>query len=235
MELIHCDQVSRKTIHMIDVGNPADGHGQWPLTLVSDQAGSITGLWVPLGQRDREFEVIFEAMLASSVRRFIRARSRPLWLVDNTQRRYGTLPTTHDGSDIIGVSLDGSMKQFSLLSLELWRLLLMIQILAHQNYGLTLFDKSAISDKADIMSLDLQPSPKIMHIDGDLLKRCIKLRVLEKTMASDDAFALFCDRLDVLEGGNLTQGFKSEGESKRRDKYFGLAYEILEFLVAPAL
>lgn len=235
MELIHCDRVSRRTTHMIDVGNPADGYGQWPLTLVSDQAGFITGLWVPLGQRDRELEVVFECMLASSVRRFIRARSRPLWLVDNSHRRYGTLPTTHDGSDIIGVSLDGSMKQFSLLGVELWRFLLMVQTLAHQNYGMALFDKSAINDKVDIMSLDLQPSPRIMHIDGDLLKRCIKLRALESIMASDDTFALFCDRLDALEGGSLTTGFKNEGEFKRRDKYFELAYEVLAFLVAPAL
>lgn len=235
MELIHCDQVSRKTIHMVDVGNPADGYGQWPLTLVSDQAGSIIGLWVPLGQRDREFEVVFEGMLGSSVRRFIRARSRPLWLVDNTHRRFGTLPITHDGSDIIGVSLDGSMKQFSLLGLELWRFLLMVQTLAHQNYGMALFDKTAINDKADIMSLDLQPSPRIMHIDGDLLKRCIKLHALEKSMISDETFALFCDHLDALEGGSLTTGFKDEGESTRRNKYLELAYEILEFLVAPAL
>lgn len=235
MELIHCDQASRRTIHMIDVGNPADGYGQWPLTLVSDQAGFITGLWVPLSQRDREFEVVFEGMLASSVRRFLRARSRPLWLVDNTHRRYGTLPSTHDGSDIIGVSLDGSMKQFSLLGLELWRFLLMVQTLAHQNYGMALFDKSAVNDKVDIMSIDLQPSPRIMHIDGDLLKRCIQLKALEKIMKSDDTFALFCDHLDALEGGSLTTGFKDEGESKRRKKYFELAYEILEFLVAPAL
>lgn len=235
MELIHCDQVSRKTVHMVDVGSPAEGYGQWPLNLVSDQAGSITGLWVPLEQRDREFEVVFEVMLASSVRRFIRARSRPLWLVDNTQRRYGTLPTTHDGSDVLGVSLDGSMKQFSLLGLELWRFLLLVQTLVHQIYGLTLFDKSAIHEKVDIMSLDLQPSPRIMHIDGDVLKRCVELRALEKTMASEEAFAVFSHHLDALEGGSLTAGFKDKGESNRRKKYLELAYEILEFLVAPAL
>ncbi|KAL7926328.1 mono-functional DNA-alkylating methyl methanesulfonate N-term domain-containing protein [Trichoderma austrokoningii] len=235
MELIHCDRVSRKTIHMIDVGNPADGHGQWPLTLVSDQVGSIAGLWVPLGQRDREFEVVFEGVLGSSVRRFLRARVRPLWLADNTHRRYGTLPITHDDSDIIGVSLDGSVKQFTLLSLELWRFLIMVQTLAHVKNKMALFDKSAINEKMDIMSLDLHPSPRIMHIDGDLLKRCVKKHNLEASITSEDAFDLFCSRLDALEGGSLTEEFKDTGKSDRREKYMELAYEILEFLSASAL
>ncbi|KAL7785971.1 mono-functional DNA-alkylating methyl methanesulfonate N-term domain-containing protein [Trichoderma ceciliae] len=235
MELIHGDQVSRRTVHMIDVGDPADGHGQWPLTLISDQGGFIAGLWVPLGQRDKEFEVVFEGILAASVRRFVRAHSRPPWLVDNTQRRYGTLPSTQDGSEIIGISLDGSMRQFSLLSLELWRFLFTVQTLAQQRGAITSLNILATDDEVDIMDLDLQPGPKMMHIDGDLLKRCLKLHFLEEIAESDAAFASFCHHLDALGGGSYTAGFKNEGESRRRERYLELGYEIIKFLVAPAL
>lgn len=235
MELIHGDQVSRRAVHMIEVGDPTDGHGRWPLTLISDQGGFIAGLWIPLGQRDKEFDVVFEGMLASSVRRFVRAHSRPPWLVDNTQRRYGTLPSTHDGSDIIGVSLDGSMRQFSLLGLELWRFLFTVQTLAQQKGAIASLNTLLTDNKVDILDLDLQPSPKMMHIDGDLLKRCLKLRILERIVGSDAIFALFCDHLDAIGEGSYTTGFKNEGESKRRERYFELGYDIIKFLVAPAL
>lgn len=235
MELIHSDQVSRRTVHMIEMGDPTDGSGRWPLTLVSDQAGFIAGLWVPLAQRDREFDVVFEGMLSSSVRRFARAHIRPPWQVDNTQRRYGTLPSTQDGSDIIGVSLDGSMKQFSLLSLDLWRFLFTVQVLAQQSAALASVNTLPADNDVDVMNLDVQLNPKMMHIDGDLMKKCLKLRILEKIAESDDIFDLLSSHLDAIEGGSYTVGFRDEGEVRRRERYFGLGYEILQYLVAPAL
>ncbi|PTB72969.1 hypothetical protein M440DRAFT_1340680 [Trichoderma longibrachiatum ATCC 18648] len=235
MELVHCDQMSRRGVHMIDIGDPAEGQGQWPLTLVSDQVGVIAGLWIPLGQRDREFQVVFEAMLPSSVRRFVRARRGPPWLVDSTQRRYGTLPSSPDGSEILGVSLDGSLHQLSLLGIELWRLLLMIQTLAQTKAGITSLDTLQVDSRVDILDLELQPTPKITHIDGDLLKRCLKLRILERLLGSDDIFHVYCYHLDAIGGGAYTVGFKYEGETRRRERYFELGYEVIKFLVAPAL
>ncbi|EHK20253.1 uncharacterized protein TRIVIDRAFT_58763 [Trichoderma virens Gv29-8] len=235
MELLHGDQVSRRAVHMIDVGDPTDGHGRWPLTLISDQGGIIAGVWVPLGQRDKEFDVVFEGMLASSVRRFARAHSRPPWLVDNTQRRYGTLPSTHDGTDIIGVSLDGSMHQFTLLGPELWRFLFTVQILAQRKGGIVPLNTIHRDDKVDIMDPDLHPSSKMMHIDGDLLKRCLHLHMLERIVKSEATFALFCGHLDAIGGGSYTTDFKREGESRRRERYFELGYEIIKFLVSPTL
>ncbi|KAL7933812.1 mono-functional DNA-alkylating methyl methanesulfonate N-term domain-containing protein [Trichoderma chlorosporum] len=235
MELLHGDQVSRRTVHMIDVGDPTDGRGRWPLTLISDQGGIIAGVWVPLGQRDKEFDVVFEGMLPSSVRRFGRAHIRPPWLVDNTQRHYGTLPSTHDGSDIIGVSLDGSMRQFSLIGIELWRFLFTVQTLAQRKGGIVSLNTLHRDDKVDIMDPDLQPSAKMMHIDGDLLKQCLKLHMLEKIVRSEATFALFCGHLDAIEGGRYTANFKDEGDSRRRERYVELGYEIIKFLISPAL
>ena len=165
----------------------------------------------------------------------MRARSRPPWLVDNTQRRYGTLPSSHDGSDIIGVSLDGSLHQLSLLGIELWRLLLMIQTLAQTKGGITSLDTLQVDNRVDILDLELQPTPKITHIDGDLLKRCLKLRILEKLVGPDDVFYVYCYHLDAIGGGSYTVGFKDEGEARRRERYLELGYEIIKFLVAPAL
>ncbi|KAL6814223.1 mono-functional DNA-alkylating methyl methanesulfonate N-term domain-containing protein [Trichoderma camerunense] len=235
MELIHGDQVSRRSVHMIDIGDPTDGHGRFPLTLISDQGGVIAGVWVPFGQRDKELDVVFEGMLASSVRRFARAHSRPPWLVDNTQRHYGTLPITHDGSDIIGVSLDGTLRQFSLLSFELWRFLFTVQTLAQRKGGIVSLNILHRDEKVDIMDPDLQPSPKMMHIDGDMLKRCLTLRILERLVRSEANFTLFCSHLDAIGGGSYTADFKNEGESRRREKYVELGYDIIKFLVSPAL
>ena len=70
MALRHSDQVSRRTVHMIDAGHPANGRVGWPVTLLSDQRGGIAGIWIPWGQHNKEFDVVFEGMLPASVRRF---------------------------------------------------------------------------------------------------------------------------------------------------------------------
>ena len=48
---------------------------------------------------------------------------------------------------------------------------------------------------------------------------------------------LFCAYLDDLEGGRHTEGFRGEmaTEQERHDKYLELGYDILEYLLEPAM
>ncbi|KND90349.1 hypothetical protein TOPH_05044 [Tolypocladium ophioglossoides CBS 100239] len=246
MELVHSDQISRRTVHMIDAGHPADRHSGWPVTLLSDQSGGIAGIWVPWRQRNKEFDVVFEGMLPASVRRFTGARSRPLWLADGRRPCYGTLPSTGDGADILGVSLDGSLQHFTLIGLELWRFLYLVQNMARrspetapladavargseQGVGENedeMGDDGRDNDEDDDVELEPEQHAKLMHIDGDVLERCLRRRALERMVRKGDRFVLFCGYLDQLEGGRHTDGFRDETvpEKERRDRYLGLGY-----------
>lgn len=263
MALIHSDRVSRRTVHMIDAGVPAEGRGGWPVTLLSDQRGGIAGIWVPWRQRSKEFDVLFEGMLPASVRRFAGTRSRPPWLADGRHARYGTLPNTEDGADILGIALDGSLQHFTLIGLELWRFLCLVQNMARVSPEMApLADAAALGrDKVEVEDADcngdgdgdgdgddkddndddadLEPrrNPSSMHIDGDLLERCLRRRALDKMVRKADRFALFCEYLDGLQGGRYTQGFRGGAvpEQEKRGKYVRLGYAILEYLVDPVM
>ena len=82
---------------------------------------------------------------------------------------------------------------------------------------------------------ELEPSlhPGLMHIDGDILERCLQRRALEELVQDAGRFRLFCQYLDRLEGGRHTRGFEADstGDEERRGRYLGLAYEILAYLL----
>ncbi|KAK5998199.1 hypothetical protein PT974_00571 [Cladobotryum mycophilum] len=211
-------------------------------TMHSLERGYVAGIWIPWGQRNKEFEVVFEGILPFSVRRFARAHIRPPWQFDVTQQSYGTLPSAADGTDIIGVAMDGSMQRFTILSLDLWRLLSLIQKLAQSSTVVSPLAHHQLNDDDDdddndmeMTDLEPQPHPKSMHIDGDLLKRCLTLRALERLIGTGPSAALFCKYLDSLEGGRYTEDFRSKDVTERQEGYLELGYKILDFLVAPIM
>ncbi|KAF5133642.1 hypothetical protein E5D57_004268 [Metarhizium anisopliae] len=244
MSLIHTDAISRTTTHMTDIGTDgreSDVVGRWPITMLSDHRGGLVGVWIPWGQRDKEFQTIFEAILPNSVRRFTHARSRPLWLGSETRNRYGVVASSKEGSEVFGVSLDGSLQHFTLVNLELWRILSLVQILAQRNrlfnaMGGPPSDSDSAGSEDDV---DIEPRlhPKLMHIDGDMLYRCLENRLLEKLVGTADGLDLFCEYLDGLDGGRWTDRFRDGiGNSEEREAaYFNLGYDILSYILAPAL
>lgn len=244
MDLIHTDAVSRTTIHMTDIGTDGTDPeiSRWPVTMLSDHRGGLAGVWIPWGQRHKEFQTIFEGILQTSVRRFTQARSRPLWLGSNTRNRYGTVASSEEGSEVFGVSLDGSLRHFTLLNLELWRVLSLIQNLALRSRffnpmsGGPSDSDSVVSD--DDVDIEPQPHPKLMHIDGDLLQRCLEKRILEKLVGTADGLDLFCEYLDDMEGGRWTEEFRDgigTSEEQRQGAYFKLGYDVLDYVLAPVL
>ncbi|KAJ6444241.1 thermotolerance protein [Purpureocillium lavendulum] len=253
MALVHSDRITRRTTHMIDAGLPCGRSGSWPVTLLSDQKGGIAGVWVPWHQRNKEFEVVFEGLLPTAVRRFVALRSRPLWLAVGRDALYDTVPSTSRAADIVGVSLDGSLQHFTLVGIDLWRFLYLVQNMARRSPRVGPVATAAApgatdsagrqvmmevdGGKGDYEHDDLEAKlhPRLMHIDGDVLERCLQVRALEKLVQDAGNLGRFCQCLDKLEGGQHTRGFKADLTNDGRSKYFGLAYEILGYLLDPVM
>lgn len=239
MVLIHSDRVSRRTIHMLDAEDATDGRDGWPVTLLSDQTGGIAGIRVPWWQRGKEFDIVFEGMLPTSVRRFVETRSRPLWASDGRRACYGTVASTKDCADILGISLDGSLQHFTLLGVDLWRFLCLVQNMMRRSAEVCPSVESGAFGDNDSADEGLEPRqhPKCMHVDGDVLELCLRRRSLAKMAGNGNGFVLFRRYLDRLEGGRHTRGLRDRAVSEQeRDKgYVRLGYNILEYLLAPIL
>ncbi|QUC16709.1 uncharacterized protein UV8b_00950 [Ustilaginoidea virens] len=241
MALVHTDRVSRTTIHMADIGpTRQDGSGDgWRITLLADQRCGFAGVWVPWGYRNKEFETVFEGALPASIRRFVTARSSPPWASSEPRSRYGLLPSGQDGAEMFGLSLDGSLRHFTLLDIPLWRLLSLVQSLAQRNATLNHMRGNSDSETMnsdDGVELEPRLHPKLMHINGDILSDCLKPRMLEKMVGKADGLDLFCEYLDGLEGGRWTDEFRDSighSDDKRQAAYFKLGYEILTYVLAP--
>ncbi|ATY60882.1 thermotolerance protein [Cordyceps militaris] len=238
MALVHTDQVARRTIHMLDIGNNVDGSEAGPITLVADYKNGFAGVWVPKGQDNQELQAVFEGLLPSSVRRFVRTWSRPAWVATNRSLRYGALRSSTDGAELLGVGLDGALYQFTLIEVELWRLLCLIQTLAHRSPLLYPLYNPAISSDSGDDDAELEPQlhPRLMHIDGDILGKCVEGRILEEIVGDGDGLDLFCEYLDGIESGLCTSSFRDSMEEEwRKTRYFDVAYEILQYLLAPVI
>ncbi|KAM0557953.1 hypothetical protein ACHAPJ_005117 [Fusarium lateritium] len=238
--IIHSDRITRYAGHVVEMGDSDEPPGKWPLSVISTSQAGFAGVWIPWGQRNKEFEVVFEGVLPTSIRRFRKGHTRPYWLAVDRQRRFNTFFSTADEAEVLGVSLDGSLQHFALIGMELWRFLRLVQNLAYHNIDVCPFmrnnQSSGDSDMELDMDLELEPQlyPNMMHIDGDLLKRCLDLRVLKSIMSIGDGIDLFCEYLDGIEEGVHTEGFR-ELESQGQDKYIELGYKILEYVLAPVI
>ncbi|KAI5466573.1 mono-functional DNA-alkylating methyl methanesulfonate N-term-domain-containing protein [Mariannaea sp. PMI_226] len=240
ISLIHSDHVTRRLCDMIELGPSTEPPGKWPVRLLSSQLGDIVGLWVPWGQRNKELELVFEGALARAVRKLGRGRTRPLWLGVDRERRYNTLSNTVDDAEIYGVGLNGSLQHFSLIGPDLWRFLRLIQNLAEHCAEVCPFKKGVRSlTGSDVyMDIDAELEPRLtghmMHINGDILERCLERRALAMLLRIPDAIDLFCEYLDGIEDGVHTLGFRDD-EDEGRGRYIQLGYDILEYLFEPVL
>lgn len=225
----HVDPRRRNAVHMIEVSGEQPEEPLSNMVLVSDRDCGVVGLWVPWQHPGNECEVVLEAELPTSIRRFRRGRTRPVWEQAQRAPRYGRMVSTVDDAEILGVSLDGSIYHFTLLGLDAWRLLRFIQNVALTNEEMYPFTAEQVDDYAEF-----DPEPKMdrgvgTHVDGDMLQRCLERRALERLMTWPSHEKRFVELLDGLEGGRYTAGLVG------RERYFGLAYDILDYYLRPAL
>ncbi|OHE98766.1 thermotolerance protein [Colletotrichum orchidophilum] len=233
MTQIHADQVTRKSNHFFDVGDDADPELAWPVTLLTGMDRSFAAVWTPWKQSKRELELVAEGPLPASIRKLQRGRVRPEWVATEHAPRYGSIPSTVDGAEVLGICLDGSLMHFSLLNLQAWRFLRLVENLALRSRLLFpySYEVSVLDDEEyDAEAKDMPKSMK--HINGDLLQQCVDKRALEKIMSEDSDIDLLREYLDDLEDGKWTAAFQDANDISC---YFALAYDILDYYLAPVI
>ncbi|KAH8912545.1 thermotolerance protein [Coniochaeta sp. PMI_546] len=233
-QLVHSDPRHRNTFHMIEVAGSPGREPASSLILVCDWNCGVGGLWVPWQSPGKDCEVVFEAELPASIRRFARGRTRPLWEQGARKPQYGRIAMTVDDAEILGVCMDGSLLHFQLLNMEVWRLLRFILNLAVTDEIISPFTQLF---QDEIENFDPEPvvRPDLMHIDGDILQRCVQKRALERLMSLPRHMSRFRELLDDMEDGRLTDEIAGVTGEEEVAGYFELAYRILQHFIAPVL
>ncbi|KAK3936369.1 mono-functional DNA-alkylating methyl methanesulfonate N-term-domain-containing protein [Diplogelasinospora grovesii] len=244
--LVHVDPRSRKAMHFIEVAGTQPDEPLGSILLVSDRDCGVDGLWVPWQVPGRECERVFELELPTSIRRFRRGRCRPVWEQERHGPMFGRLPSTIDDADILGVSLDGSMYHLTLLNVEIWRLLRFIQNIASRSEEICPFTNEHENEHGHVSlpgtddafpDFEFDPEPRMdkgagMHVDGDILRRCLEEKALERLICARPSYASrFAELLDELNDGRYTAEHASFEDEKGRDQYFKLAYAILKYFL----
>lgn len=228
MTQLYNDPQAKNGLHCLQTGDKQ-------VTLLSDVHREVHGIWVPPQDASR-LRTIFSAELPVSVRRFGRCKARQPWETHNGQARYGRAGTDTDASDIIGLAIDGSLQQFTLLGNEAWQLLSFLQQLALQSEKICPFGQQSLLGEDD--DLGWNPSPqserhlKMNHVDGDILQRCLDNGALELLL--EQHADRYRELLQGLEQGRYTQSLGS-AEASGRDPYIELGYTILRYYLAPIL
>lgn len=165
------DRVARDGMHHLNTRDPS-------VTLVSDKACSVIGLWQP----PRESPVQLVGLAECRIER--RAESSATTLFEAilpksiTRLRSGALSNAWRSSPmtqletVLGSSADGTFYQLRILSETSWRLLRFIQNLALRNRLICPFQYSNPPRK------HIEPSTTkkhYMHVDGDILIRLVNL------------------------------------------------------------
>ncbi|KAI8628270.1 hypothetical protein F5Y19DRAFT_147161 [Xylariaceae sp. FL1651] len=204
MVQIHTDDVCRNGLHSIDVGSAIGaGEGQ-KFALVSDPMGGIYGLWSP-SRNARSLKLVLRAQLAASIRKFVRGRTRPPWV--KGLPRYGHIQSI-DGYDMLGLAIDGSLVQFSFLHEDTWRLLRYIQNLAMASKKICLIPcEYGAADDIE-MNPDAHPIMN-MHINGDILQRCLEQKALEEIVTTPQQLARLQELLRALDPHTDITSFQS--------------------------
>jgi len=226
----HGDQVTRDTLHHQSLLCGSDS----PIEMVSDKSCSIVGLWATHNTRADTLEPVFEAQLPCSILRFRSSKSRPTWdsalAPKPDMESFRLLRLNSDYQESLGLSLDGSLFSFTILSLQQWRFLRFIINLARQSSRVCEF-----SFTEDKLSLEIAKQPKIMmHVDGDILRRCLEGGSLDELLCiGQETETAVATRAKF---GELLRGLHEElSENMDVDVLIEQAYKDLEYFLRPVL
>lgn len=227
---VHTDEIARNGLHSIDIGPFVSVDEQQKLILVSDPMCGVYGLWASGRNSDNSnLRLLFKAHLTVSIRKFISGYTRQRWARDGP--RYELQQAPLDRRQILGLAIDGSLTQFSILHEDTWRLLRYIQ-----NLAMTSKDVCLVPGESGI-TVDMKLDPTflakaMMHIDGDILQQCLEKRILEQIVSTSEQMGRLQELL-------LPLGLSSDVSSYKMLDVTSLAYEhtysILEYYLTPAL
>lgn len=233
------------------------------IVLMADQECGLSGLWIPWDSPDKDCEVLFETDLPSTVRRLRLGRTLPSWSREargqrHGNKRFGLLAASANDGELLGMGIDGSLQHFTLLDVSAWRFLRFLQNVSETSPELYPFTHMVFQSAEDEEAFDPRPllSPSSYsapppsdsgrdtllerQVDGDLMRRILDGRVLERLVWSRREWVgYFMEYLDGVDGGRWTQGFRGEegvvDEEERGRAYLRLAYEILEYFLVPII
>jgi hypothetical protein len=234
----HGDPLSRASLHHAMVSLPLADR---PVHLVSDKLCSIVGLWPTQNTKADTLVTVFEAELTYSVLRFRAAQCRPIWddvciskdITSNTNgpiKMSTELQRPTNRSEILGLSITGVLSHYTFIDFKTWQFLRFLINLAKRSPLLCEF-----TYQDDPVPLDLPVEPKLMmHVDGDILRRCLEgrslenlLRIGQDTVDTRKIFEKFCELLQAAYG-ELAEGVSP---ATCIDK----AYAFLELYLRPVL
>jgi hypothetical protein len=219
----HGDQLTRTSLHNRLIGRSSEH----PLQLVSDRECSVVGLWATHNTRADTLEEVFAAELPYSILRFRAGNCRPVW---DPSWVSGFSNTNYP--ELIGLSMDGSLCHFTVLGFAAWSFLRFVINLASQSPKVCEFTYN----EHDIEKLEPRTEPKLMmHVDGDILKRCLENRCLEELLhlqsnTEDESKiqAKFRELLEAVHPGEV-------GNDSPVESLVECAYTDLKFLLRPVL
>ncbi len=232
-EICHADPHARPASHWVEIAGSPPEDPMSAIIMVADRS-AVSRVSGSRGRfRVEPRDVVFEADVPSLIRTFRRGRTQPLWHQGPSRDpRFGRLISTLDDAEILGMGLDGSLTHFTRLNERAWRLLRFIQNLAQNS--------EEVYPRAVKTSPD--PEPRLdrhfeMHVDGDTLQRCLERQALESLVGLEsDHMQRLIELLEEIDGGSWTTELaRQESGQVSPEKYFQLAYDIIEYFLAPVL
>ncbi|KAI0100845.1 hypothetical protein GGR51DRAFT_340203 [Nemania sp. FL0031] len=230
MVQVYTDQFCRNGTHSVDVGSFMGIGEPQRLVLMSNLMCTVYGLWSPSPSSNAaNLQSIFRADLMRSIKKFVHGHTRPRWTRD--QPRYGNIRSRPDRHDILGLAVDGSLSQFSILPEDVWRLLRYVQILAMRSKDNYLVPCGHSSPRD--LQLDINSNTKTeMHVNGDILQRCLETKALERIVLTRGQLNTLQNLLKAFDLGTDEAGSLMPDEALTTYEY---TYSILDHYLAPAL
>lgn len=222
------DEVARNGLHSIDLGSAIGLEEGQRFVLMSDLMCGVYGLWSPGRDFDgHNLELIFRANLAMSVRRFVRGRTRPRWA--RGQPLHRNIPSPLNEPDILGLAIDGSLTQITIINEHVWQVFRYIQDLVVESGEV--YDNPRGDNRTNNLHLEPGSINKAKtHIDGDILQRCLEVKALERIVSGPHP--KLQEMLLTLHLGTGSTDVPDFNEAPPRHEFL---YGLLEYYLSPAL
>lgn len=235
----HGDKVTRNSLHHRVLASPTAP----PLHLLSDKDCSVVGLYATQNTRADTLETVFEAQLPHSILRLRYGNCSPTWdpswnrrIVAPIDVRIATddertfISTSYP--EIFGMSIDGSLSHFSIISQPMWAFLRFIVNMALQSPSVC--ELTHTETNYALLEPCLEPK-SMMHIDGDILRRIVKTRELGKLVnlhiGQEDEILTRLAQLYHELCISIFDGW--EGTAPNKNLVTELAYRVMEQLLRP--
>lgn len=233
MVQIYTDGFARNGLHSIDVGSFTGVEEPQQLILMSNLMCGVYGLWSPgPSSNTSNLQSAFRANLMRSIKKFVHGHTRPRWTRDRP--RYGLLQSRPDRHDILGLAVDGSLTQFSILPEHVWELLRYVQDLAMASKESHLIPRAYNSTNSLQLDTNFIAKNK-MHVNGDILQRCLETKVLERIASTPGQLVKLQKLLVELDPIMDKASFPMLNELDETCLAYEYTYSILEYYLSPAL